>query len=123
MCSYPLSVHISPTTTHSPFIWGHLECLALEFINDPSDLPKQKGPGVDEVNPVHHDGNDAVPALKAPGQAVFDEESVAKHEPMLLIPKEDRAFTARADLEQNNNHHKDKDKSQVVKGKGREKLG
>lgn len=104
MCSYPLSVHISPTATHSPFIWGHLECLALEFINDPSDLPKQKGPGVDEVNPVHHDGNDAVPALKAPGQAVFDEESVAKHEPMLLIPKEDRAFTARADLEQNNNH-------------------
>lgn len=83
---------------HPLFLWGHLECFALKFVNDPSDLSKQEGPGVDEVNPVHHDGDDAVPALEAPGQAVFDEESVAEHETMLLISKEDGAFTARADL-------------------------
>lgn len=88
----------SPTATHAPSTWGHLERLALQLINDPSDLPKQEGPGVDEVNPVHHDGDDAVPALEAPGQAVLDEESVAEHETMLLVPKEDGAFSARADL-------------------------
>lgn len=85
-------------------MWPHLECLALEFIDDSSDLPKQEGPGVDKVDAVHHDGDDAVPALEAPGQAVFDEESVAEHEPMLLIPKEDGAFAARADLGRNNSH-------------------
>lgn len=76
----------------------HLKCLALEFINDPSDLAQQEGPGVDEVNAVHHDGNDAVPALEAPGQAIFDEKGVAEHKAMLLIPKEDGAFPAGADL-------------------------
>lgn len=83
---------------------AHLECLALELINDPADLPQQEGPGVDEVDPVHHDGNDTVPALEAPRQAVFDEERVAEHEPMLLVPKEDGAFTARAHLEQKHRH-------------------
>lgn len=83
---------------------AHLECLALELINDPADLPQQEGPGVDEVDPVHHDGNDTVPALEAPRQAVFDEERVAEHEPMLLVPKEDGAFTARAHLEHKHRH-------------------
>lgn len=77
---------------------GHLERLALELVDDPTDLAQQERPGVDEVDAVHHDGNDAVPALEAPGQAVFDEERVAEHEAMLLIPKEDGALAARADL-------------------------
>lgn len=82
-------------TTQPP---GHLERLALELVNDPADLAQQEGPGVDEVDAVHHDGNDAVPALEAPGQAVLDEERVAEHEAMLLVPKEDGALAAGADL-------------------------
>lgn len=90
--------HPAPTTQPP----GHLERLALELVDDPTDLAQQEGPGVDEVDTVHHDGNDAVPALEAPGQAVLDEECVTEHEAMLLVPKEDGALAARADLE-----HKD----------------
>lgn len=85
----------------------YLEGLPLELINDPSDLSKKEGPGIDEVNPVHHDGNDAVPALEAPGQAVFNEEGMAEHKTVLLIPKEDGPFTARAHLGGNHNNSKD----------------
>lgn len=76
----------------------HLEGLALELTDDPTDLPQQEGPGVDEVDSIHHDGDDAVPALEASGQAVFDEEGVAEHKAVLFIAKEDRAFATRAHL-------------------------
>lgn len=99
----PACTLLQPTATRCPGRGRHLESLALELIDDPSDLPEKEGPGVDEVDPVHHDDNDAVPALEAPGQAVFDEEGVAEHEPMLLIPKEDRAFSTRANLGQKHN--------------------
>jgi hypothetical protein len=79
----------------------------LELINDPSNLPQQEGPGVNEVDPVHHDGDDAVPALEAPGQAIFDEEGVAEHKTMLLVPKENGAFTARAYLRGNHSNSRD----------------
>lgn len=77
----------------------HLECFALKLINDASDFSQQKRPGVDEVDPIHHYCNDAVPALKATSQAVFDEERVAEHKAMLFIAKEDGTFTSWADLE------------------------
>lgn len=76
----------------------HLEGLGLELTDDAADPPQQEGPGVDEVDPIHHDGDDAVPALEASGQAVFDEEGVAEHKAVLLITKEDGAFTTRAYL-------------------------
>lgn len=85
-------------TGQSPRFKHHLEGLALELTDDPTDLPQQEGPRIDEVDSVHHDGNDAVPALEASGQAVFDEEGVAEHKAMLLITKEDGAFTTRAYL-------------------------
>lgn len=93
-CVHPLGALRAPELLR----FKHLERLALELVDDPTDLAQQEGPGVDEVDAVHHDGNDAVPALEAPGQAVFDEERVAEHEAMLLVPKEDGALAARADL-------------------------
>lgn len=88
----------SMPTGRSPRFQHHLEGLALELTDDSADLPQQEGPRVDEVDSIHHDGDDAVPALEASGQAVFDEEGVAEHKAMLLITKEDGAFTTRAYL-------------------------
>lgn len=88
----------TPSPLPPALIRGHLECLALQLVNDPTDLPQQEGPGVNEVNAVHHDGDDAVPALEAPGQAVLDEEGMAEHKAMLFISEEDWAFAARTDL-------------------------
>lgn len=76
----------------------YLKCFALKLINDASDFSQQERPGVDEVNPIHHDSDDAVPALETSSQAVFDEEGVAEHKTMLFISKKNRAFTSWADL-------------------------
>ena len=62
-------------------------------------MAQQEGPGVDEVDPVHGYHDDTVPPLKAPGQAVLDEERVREHKTMLLIPKEDRTLTTWTHLE------------------------
>jgi hypothetical protein len=62
-------------------------------------VAQQEGPGVDEVDPVHGYHDDTVPPLKAPGQAVLDEERVREHKTMLLIPKEDRTLTTWTHLE------------------------
>lgn len=64
----------------------------MQLVDDSADLPQQERPGVDEVDAVHHDGDDAVPALETAGQAVLDEERVAEDEPVLLIAKEDGAL-------------------------------
>lgn len=90
-----------------PLLEHHLEGLALELTDDATDLPQQEGPGVDEVDAIHHDGNDAVPALEASGQAVFDEEGVAEHKAMLFITKEDRAFATRAHLGGSNSNFRE----------------
>lgn len=74
----------------------------MKLIYDPSDLGQQEGPGVDQVDPVHHDDDDTVPALEPPGETVLDEERVTEDKPVLLIPKEDGTFPARADLDDGN---------------------
>lgn len=56
-------------------------------------MAQQERPGVDEVDSVHGHYNDAVPALEATRQAVFDEERVREHKAMLLISKEDGSFS------------------------------
>lgn len=76
----------------------HLKCFALKLIDDASDFSQQERPWVDEVNPVHHDSDDAVPALETSGQAVFDKEGVAEHKTVLFISKKYRPFTSWADL-------------------------
>lgn len=81
-----------------------LQRFALELINDASDFSQQERPGVDEVNPVHHDGDDAVPALETSSQAVFDEEGVAEHKTMLFISEKNWAFTSWADLKGRDTH-------------------
>lgn len=86
------------TRSVSPTHPAHLQRFPLQLIDNPPDLAQEEGPGVYEVNAVHHDGDDAVPALEAPGQAVLDEEGVAEDEPVLLVPEEDGAFTARTHL-------------------------
>lgn len=82
----------------------YLQCFALELINDASDFSQQERPGVDEVNPVHHDGDDAVPALETSGQAVFDKKGVAEHKTMLFISEKNGAFTSWADLKAKDTH-------------------
>lgn len=86
------------TLSHRNSALTHLQRFALELINDASDFSQQERPGVDEVNPVHHDGDDAVPALETSSQAVFDEEGVAEHKTMLFISEKNWAFTSWADL-------------------------
>lgn len=76
----------------------YLQCFALKLVNDASDFSQQEGPGVDEVNPVHHDSDDAVPALETSSQAVFDKEGVAEHKTVLFISEKNRALTSWADL-------------------------
>ena len=76
----------------------YLKCFALKLVNDASNFSQQERPGVDEVNPVHHDCDDAVPALETSSQAVFDKEGVAEHKTMLFISEKNRAFTSWADL-------------------------
>lgn len=61
-------------------------------------MAQQERPGVDEVDPVHGYDNNAVPALEATRQAVFDEEGVREHKAMLLIPKKDGSLSTRAHL-------------------------
>lgn len=80
--------------THTLLTVKHLQCCALQTLYGESEVAQQERPGVDEVDPVHGYHDDAVPALEAPGQAVFDEEGVREHKAMLLIPKEDGTLTA-----------------------------
>lgn len=82
----------------------YLKCFPLKLINDASDFSQQERPGVDEVNPVHHDSDDAVPALETTSQAVFDEEGVAEHKPMLFISEKNRTFASWADLKGRETH-------------------
>lgn len=62
-------------------------------------MAQQEGPGVDEVDSVHGNHDNAIPALEAPCQAVFDEESVREHKAMLFVAKEDGPLSSRADLQ------------------------
>ena len=58
----------------------------------------KKGPGVEQVDLVHHDDHDAVPALQAARMRVLHEERVAEHVAAMVVAEKDRAFTTWTDL-------------------------
>lgn len=75
------------------FALCYLECCTLQTLDGDFEVAQQERPRVDEVDPVHGHYNDAVPALEATRQAVFDKERVREDKAMLLIPKKDRSFS------------------------------
>ena len=60
----------------------------------------EERPRVEEVYFVHHDDDDAVAALQPPRLRVLDVEHVAERVTMVIVSKEDGAFSSLAHLVQ-----------------------
>ncbi len=63
-------------------------------------MAQQEWPGVDEVDPIHGYHDNAVPALEAPCQAVFDEKRMRENESVLFISEEDGPLSTRTNLQE-----------------------
>ena len=91
--------HTLYTHTHThTHTHAHLLCLVFEQVNGGLQLWHKEGPGVEEIDSVHHEDHNAVEALPTPRLDVRHVECVTQHIAVLIISIENGALVAWAHL-------------------------